>query len=185
MRQPTPSNYFSVVTRAPEVVFSSTGTQTLNQDIYTQETEIDSVERSELSSQEIISNEEKREDTHSSKSSSERIFSEIETQSQTPNPLKSVEIETQSQTPNPLKSVEIETHEKTPSVIQEPVLRAETHMENNQLPSVRPKRTIRKPKRYCDSNHLDLKDLSVSSDNEFYKIKRVLAQRQTAAGLEY
>ena len=170
VRQPTPSNYFSVVTRAPEVVFSSTGTQTFNQDIYTQETEIDSVERSELSSQEIISNEEKREDTHSSKSSSERIFSEIETQ---------------SQTPNPLKSVEIETHEKTPSVIQEPVLRAETHMENNQLPSVRPKRTIRKPKRYCDSNHLDIKDLSVSSDNEFYKIKRVLAQRPTAAGLEY
>ena len=34
VRQPTLSNYFSVVTRAPEVVFSSTGTQTFNQDIY-------------------------------------------------------------------------------------------------------------------------------------------------------
>ena len=51
--------------------------------------------------------------------------------------------------------------------------------------NTRPKRNIRKPKRYCDSDHVDAKDLSASSDNTFYKIKRVLAQRQTPNGVEY
>ena len=110
---------------------------------------------------------------------------EIETQSQTPMPLKSIVIETQSQIPSQMKSQEIETHEESPSVIQEPVPRAETHMENTQSHNLRLKRTIRKPKRYCDSGHVVLKDLSVSSDNESYRIKHVLAQRQTADGLEY
>ena len=185
VRQPTPSNYFNVVTRAPEIVSTSTGMQIIHLDIYTQEIDTDSVECSELCSKDIISNEEKHEDTHSPKSSLERMISEIETYSQMPNPLTSVKIETQSQTPIPLKSVEIETHEKSPNVIQEPVLRAETQIENDQLLNLWPKPTIRKLNSYCDSDLIDLKDLSESSDNEFYKIKCVLAQRPTAAGLEY
>ena len=188
VRQPTPSNYFSVVTHEPEVVYTSTGTQILTPDIYAQDTEINSVERSELSSQDVTSNVEMHGDMYSLQSSSERIISEleaqssittpekskeIETQSQTPMPLKSPKIETQSQIPSQMKSQEIETHEESPSVIQEPVPKAETHMENTQSHNLRPKCTIRKPKRYCDSGHVDLKNSSVSSDNEFYRIKRV------------
>lgn len=53
----------------------------------------------------------------------------------------------------------------------------------------RPKRVIRKPKRFCDTDHIDPNDvnyLSVSSDSVgYHKIKRVLAQRNTTDGLQY
>ena len=57
-------------------------------------------------------------------------------------------------------------------------------METTQLHNLRPKRATVKPKRFRDSDHTDFKDSSVSSDTEFYRIKRVLA-RQTSNGLEY
>ena len=85
VRQPTPSNYFNIVTHAPEVMFTSTGTQTIFPDmhVYAQDTEIDSVGHSELSSCDDKSNAEMHEDMCLS-------------QSQTPTPVKSNEIQTQS-----------------------------------------------------------------------------------------
>ena len=105
VRQPTPSNYFNIVTHAPEVMFTSTGTQAIFPDmhVYAQDTEIDSVGHSELSSCNDKSNAEMHVDISLS-------------QSQTPpTPVKSNEIQTRSQTPILGKSIEIETHSKFPS----------------------------------------------------------------------
>lgn len=65
VRQPTPLIFFSLVTRVPDLL---TGTQTFIPDIhvYAQDSEIDSVGRSELSSQGDAANVEMHEDMHSS-----------------------------------------------------------------------------------------------------------------------
>ncbi|MEW8548163.1 MAG: DDE-type integrase/transposase/recombinase, partial [Candidatus Thiodiazotropha sp.] len=219
VRQPTPSNYFSVVTHAPELVYISTGTQTVTPDIhiYTQDTEVDSVESTGLSSQDE-SNVENKEDMHSSRVSTPISVKSIETETQShpltpvksfktvtqspiPISVKSIETETHSHPLTPVKSFELvtplkspsrlkpqetETHKQSPgSVFQEPAPQAETRTENVKLHNIRPRRIIVKPKRFRDSDHVNLKDYSVSSEPEFYRIKRVLAQRKTPSGLEY
>ena len=52
----------------------------------------------------------------------------------------------------------------------------------------RPKRVIRKPKRFCNSDHVDPSnagEISSESGEGYHKIKRVLAQRHTSDGVQY
>ena len=53
------------------------------------------------------------------------------------------------------------------------------------LVSTRPKRTVRKPLRFRDDNHISPDQISFSDSDGVRKIKRVLAQRHTADGIQY
>ncbi|XP_069109917.1 uncharacterized protein [Argopecten irradians] len=58
----------------------------------------------------------------------------------------------------------------------------------NQKPtpvSTRPKRVLRKPARFCDSDHVDPNDLPLPDTIVKVKVKRILAQRHTMDGLQY
>ena len=49
----------------------------------------------------------------------------------------------------------------------------------------RPKRTIRKPLRFRDSDHVNPDQISFSDSEDVRSIKRVLAQRHTTDGIQY
>lgn len=51
--------------------------------------------------------------------------------------------------------------------------------------AIRPKRTIRKPIRFRDSDHVSPDQLSFSDSDGIRKIKRVIAQRHTSTGIQY